>query len=121
MARMCASGHPRVQVGTSVERERLLLDLIMQAMADDYEDFDTILHDVGNWARESGIPLDAAEVEKGIKTLIQNSLARAYHLSPTESPELVRLEDLTIRAPETYFLLTPEGKLALQRGDDDTP
>ena len=87
---------------------------VLDAIADDYEDFDMIVGDIGRRAAREGVPVTPVEIWEGLMKLIDEGLARAYRLSTTAPPEVIRgRPDPTIDAG-CYFYLTPQGKLAIK-------
>lgn len=106
-----------------MSREELITAMVMDAIADDYEDFEMVVTEVTRWAAERGIPASQNEIAAGLTILIQAGLAKAYLLSakPTdwahEVPEAEWRAALTHPAAAEipyYFYLTDEGKRALK-------
>jgi hypothetical protein len=88
-----------------------LEELIMDAIANDYEDLEMIRHEVKKWSAPDANPPSITDIVEGLVALIDKGLARAYRLSPhTEVVEDFR------NAPcldELYFYISPRGKAAL--------
>ena len=88
-----------------MEREERVRSMVMDAIADDYEDLQTVVGDVSSWASEEGVALTPGEILDALTGLIDAGLAKAYHLDPNCAPQ-----PLQGYAPGCYFLLTDKGK-----------
>jgi hypothetical protein len=95
-------------VGNSVR------SLLMDAIANDYEDLDTIRIDVNRWASDEAIEITDEAIGVGLKDLVRLGLAGAYRCGPDRHLERVFSAD-QVDVSECFFLLTPEGQLALER------
>jgi hypothetical protein len=74
--------------------EALIRALLMDAIANDYEDFNMIVDEVTGWAKERGVLVAPSQISENLRNLIDLGLAKAYRLSPTSSPEEIRPETL---------------------------
>lgn len=86
--------------------------LVMDAIANDYEDLATITREVSDWAAEEGLGVGVDQVAQALMRLIDMGFAKAYRLSPSSQAALVERPDVGLMA-EYYFLLTPEGRAAI--------
>ncbi len=94
----------------------LIRDIVMDAIANDYEDFTTILQEVTTCTRERGLRIEREEVAAILVGLINNGLAKAYRLSACSQIEVEgRPEGRVIE--ECYYLLTAEGTELVERGE----
>lgn len=95
----------------SIEQGRIsvIRDLIMDAIADDFESFDTIHECVNRWDSEDmNIHPDNSEIEKALFQLLEAGLADAYILTNTNKK--IELSDISSANLKTfYFYLSPEG------------
>lgn len=82
---------------------------VLRAMAADYEDFETVFDQTIEFARTSGQRLNTPEIIGILENVIEEGLAQAYVLSPTE-PWATPVEFSRDRAETLWFYLTPEGK-----------
>lgn len=95
-----------------MEKTALLRSLVMDAIANDYEDFATIVEDVAAWASERDICVTAPEISASLFELVKSGLAKAYALS--NSPREVQLNDPPDGSEGWYFLLTKQGRQAIE-------
>lgn len=96
-----------------LERNELLRALVMDAIANDYEEPPIIIDEGSIWASERGLSVVPREVFAVLAELVQTGLAKAYRLSPNQPVEELRGLASFEREPDCYFLLTPAGKRAL--------
>ena len=90
-------------------RRSLIKDLVLNSIADDYEDFRIILDEVTHWGSQRGVQLTRNEIETALRDLLSAGHAQAYELStlpPHSTPVVVAAE--RIRA--SYYYLTPAGR-----------
>jgi hypothetical protein len=84
---------------------RLLTDLA-NAVANDYESFDTIVDEVMKWARAEGRSFRREDILEALRALIRDGYVRAYEMTPEP-----RVADFTPeRLNELWFYATPIGK-----------
>ena len=89
-----------------MENELALKLFVKDAIANDYEDFETIAGEVTSWAAEAGFSTNPDAIFSMLKSLIELGLAQAYLLNSVGP-----LQTLPNMAnPECYYLLTPKGR-----------
>ena len=65
-----------------MERDELVRSIVMDAIADDYEDLQTVVGEVSCWSSEHGLALTHGEILDALTGLIDEGLAKAYRLDP---------------------------------------
>ncbi len=90
-------------------RAAFVQDLVLNSMADDYEDFRTVLDEVTYWGSRRGLQLTRNEVQQALENVLAAGLAQAYVLSP-HPPHTTPVSYATEKLRELYFFLTPTGK-----------
>ncbi|MEP7362142.1 MAG: hypothetical protein ABI972_02720 [Acidobacteriota bacterium] len=89
--------------------------LVLNAIADDYEDLEIILVDAGKWAERDRIDFTEGGVRESLVELIQAGLARAYEYSQAAQRfEVVPIASGPQVKEDHWFLITAEGKKLLQ-------
>ncbi len=91
--------------------------LVLNSIADDYEDFDRVLDEVTAWARFRGLQLTRNEVADALEMTVNTGRAQAYALS-TVPPRSTPVSFSTEKLGELYFLLTPEGRRGFKNLED---
>jgi aryl-alcohol dehydrogenase-like predicted oxidoreductase len=99
-----------------VDESGLIRNMVMDAITNDYEDFTTIVREVRNWATEGGLQVEIGEVADALMGLIDTGLAKAYRLSSSSQTELEGRPDADA-LEDYYYLLTSEGRAAVERGE----
>jgi hypothetical protein len=94
--------------------EALIRGLVMDAIADDYEDLNMVIGEVTEWAKERGVTVAPVDVSDNLRKLVELGLAKAYRLSPRSLPEEIGVENLGDLSAGYYFLLTDDGKRAME-------
>ncbi len=89
-------------------RQEILQSLVITAMANDYEDFEMILHETLNWAPQKGLTVAREEVIEALEQLIEDGYAQAWVLSPTSPAEVVPYSRENL--DNLYFYVTPRGR-----------
>jgi hypothetical protein len=84
----------------------------MLAMADDYEDFETVHQEVSKQGAESGSNVGRQETARLLGELIREGLAEAYVLS-ANPPYSQVAEYSPEKTSELWFYLSPRGKARL--------
>jgi len=88
--------------------------MVLNSICDGYENVDQcILGDVAKDGAECGLTIERSEVVEALAGLVEDGLAKAYLLSPTEPfctelqgmPQVDAVEEFF----ETYFLITQKG------------
>jgi hypothetical protein len=97
-----------------MERSDLVRALVMDAIANDYEEPGVIVDEVSAWAGERGVSVTTTEILAALTGLVQTGLAKAYRLSASRPAEEVHGLQQIHRETDCYFLLSPEGKLAIR-------
>ena len=89
------------------DRERVIIGLVMDAIADDYKEPIHVCDLVNRWA-PGGISASPEEILEALQGLINAGLAKAYRLS-TQAPaeEIVGFPD---SLDSCYFWLTEAGR-----------
>ena len=100
-------------VTISMTREKFLEELIMDTIANDYEDFDMIVREVTTACAEPVASPSVTEITNGLRRLIDAGLARAYLLSPTRLPVVVSDVGQPELSEGLYFYLTQDGRARL--------
>jgi hypothetical protein len=111
--------------------EGKIRDLVLEAIANDYEDFGQILKDVSRWAAAKCLSPTSAEIAADLIALIHDGLAKAYILHARrenfaeEVPEAEWRSALSggheLDAPY-YYYVTKRGKTVastLPKGETD--
>jgi hypothetical protein len=94
------------------DRQGFIEQSVMDAIADDYEDFDMVCTEVSKWAKVPGGPVTRREIRNALHRVIADGYAQAY----VYSPELQRYEVTSYSADQVnqlWFYLTRKGKLLL--------
>jgi hypothetical protein len=82
---------------------------VLRAMADDYENLETVCNETSKWTHESGRTITRSEIVQTLETLINEGLAQAYSLSPTRA-SATPVEFNKDKVENLWFYLTPDGK-----------
>ena len=94
--------------GTASVRE-----MTLDAIADDFENFEMILHEVGKWSSELGAAASESEVAMALVSLVEDGLAQAYSMSSGRA-EVIPIALSGLTDPLNYFLVTAKGKQELK-------
>jgi hypothetical protein len=96
-----------------VSESDLVRRLVLNSIADDYENVDqVILRQVGEAEARIGLTIQRSDIVDALATLIRDGLAKAYLLSSREpSRELQGMPTLDVIETnfETYFYITENG------------
>lgn len=93
--------------------------MVMDSIANDYEDFRMISREVMKWASERALYVETGEVADALMDLVECGFAKAYRLSansPFETVERPEAREIS----EYYFLLTDEGRASLEHSDAES-
>jgi hypothetical protein len=105
------------------DRAEAVLELVITAIADDYESVSTILASINerdpalepaNWEARRAVPVSRPEVISALRELIQEGYAQAYVLDnrePSATPVKFREEE----AGNLWFLVSSKGGQAVER------
>lgn len=82
---------------------------VLRAMADDYEDFETVLSLAQELAKHRGGSLSRPDIAEALESVIDEGLAQAYVLSPAKSGATpVQFDQREMS--KLWFYLTAEGR-----------
>jgi hypothetical protein len=95
-----------------MKRSDLLQILVLDVVADDYEDFAKIVSEVSQMCGALEFEITRSEVFRALEDLIRLGLIKAYFLSPWTSPMDVPGIPSRERLPELHFLQTEKGRQA---------
>jgi hypothetical protein len=105
------------------DRAESVLELVLGAIADDYETVSTILALInerdrdlkpGHWKARRAVPVSRPEVISALKELVREGYAQACaldHREPVATPVKFREEE----AGNLWFLVTSKGAMAVER------
>lgn len=96
------------------DREKWLKESVMNAIADDYEDFDMVCLEVSKWAKERSLIVEQQEIANMLQRVIEEGYADAFMYSP----ELQRYEVTSFPSGEVsdlWFYMSAKGKRFLER------
>ena len=95
--------------GTASVRE-----MTLDAIANDFENFEMILHEVRQWSSEElGAAASESEVAMALVSLVEDGLAQAYSMSSGRA-EVIPISLSGLTDPLNYFLVTAKGKQELK-------
>ena len=85
--------------------------MTLDAIANDYENFEMILHEVRKWSLEDGVPVPSDdEVASALISLVEDGLAQAYSVAPSpDGPKVIPISRAMIGDPYNYFYVTSQG------------
>jgi hypothetical protein len=90
-----------------------LVELLVDAASNDYEDYDMIRCEVEDWAREENAEFSGDDLKKAIQESIENGLLQSYRYSKGKGqfePCEFRIEDVD----RVSFLATQKGRSILR-------
>ena len=99
------------------DRAQAVLELVITAIADDYENLETIQRSINGWREESesgswwakdAIPVSRREVVKALTELTREGYAQTF-LALVEDEDPVPAEFQEGKVGELWFYLTPKG------------
>lgn len=91
--------------------------LVINAIADDYEDVSTILADISPWALEKRIVFDRERVIEALISLVRSGLASAYTIPTVGPPIKIKVVDASDIGEGTYFVTTQAGRSVVLSSD----
>jgi hypothetical protein len=106
------------QVSAMMERNKLIQGLVMDSIADDYEDLSMVVREVSTWASERGSSVAKSDIKKALLDLIRDGLAAAYRLTPS-TREKIQGRPESDMLGKCHFLLTEEGQAELKKAKRD--
>lgn len=90
--------------------------LVMDAIANDYEDFAMICSEVGSWASERGMAASTEEVWSAFRGLVASGHAEVVLLAPFGGPRRQEVfPEISQIRDDHYFTLTNAGREELAR------
>lgn len=92
-----------------MSRKSFVRNCVKTCIADDYENFETIIEDVRRWASYKEIQPTNDEVIEALEDLIAKSEADAYALS-AKPPEIWRVTYSRAHLGKLWFYVTAKGK-----------
>lgn len=95
-------------------RQEYVKDLIVDAMMDDYENFEIIRGCVNNLASEESETVTVEEVQAGLKDLVQGGRVVPYELSCFE-PYAVAVPFSEERLHELWYYPTPQERTSYMK------
>jgi hypothetical protein len=101
-----------------MSRRELISLLILDVIADDYENLAKIVEELNGFASRCGLSLEHSEVSDALRGLIDAGLAKPYRLSQTHEDvdREVRPNEVT-ELSDYYFWITDKGRLLHERDD----
>ena len=99
-------------------RKELVGMFVLDAVADDYENFEKIASTVEDFARRCGLPIALPELLEAVEDLVRSGLVKAYRLSPTKPVEEVSGVPQRSEIHSCYFWVTEAGA-AVQAAEYD--
>jgi hypothetical protein len=91
-----------------------LTRLVLNAIADDYEDLEIILVDVGKWAEEDGITFGVDDVRASLVELVETGMAKAFEYSyAAQNYEKVSIPCPSDITEDHWFHISEAGKQAM--------
>jgi hypothetical protein len=70
-----------------MDRDNLMRLFVLDAIVNDYEDFQMVVNEVVGWGAERGLKISLPEVSEALVGLIKDDLASAYQVSATRTIE----------------------------------
>src|ERR1700722_17851640 len=95
------------------DQNDFIRDLLLNSMAEDYENLQIIIRDVTNWGERRHVRPTRTEVVSAIEKVIADGYAQSFLLSPRPPHSTAVAFDLK-RVDDLYFYLTPVGKKILK-------
>ena len=92
------------------QQDEVLKNLVLRAVADDYESLEKISEDIYLWASERSLKVGPRGILNALKDLIGEDYVRSYFLSagPPGSAEMVSFDENKLH--DLWFYVTPRGK-----------
>lgn len=89
-----------------------LEEMVLDAIANDFEDLSQIVRDVTGFGLEEGIAIDQADVMPALRGLVRRGFAEGYRFADDERPQPVLMADWG-DMEGLYFSITGSGKAYL--------
>ncbi len=90
---------------------QVLRSLVLESIANDYEDFQMVVHEVTQWAKKREISFSIDEIANTLLDLISEANARAWRLG--DAPERIQVTRKCLGDQDVYFIITSKGKVTL--------
>jgi hypothetical protein len=90
------------------DRARYVRGLILDAVSNDFEDFESVFSSVRVWAEEKGLQVTGSQVWSELVELLRDGVVIAYHLTPTAPPEVVSRVQSWSQSSGHFYLLAQE-------------
>jgi hypothetical protein len=91
------------------DADRLVRNLIMGDVADDYEEFDHVVRNVTVEASEFGVAADRGLVFEKLGELLREGLIQAYEYRPDDRSFVETQDYSSDRVGDLWFYITPRG------------
>jgi ABC-type branched-subunit amino acid transport system substrate-binding protein len=97
-----------------IDRHESIRSSVMRSIADDYEEFETIVQDAIKFAADLKVDITRDEISLALKQLVEEGYAQAYVFS-TEAPYSPKpVAAFPDKIPGHWFFLSPKGIEALR-------
>src|SRR5262245_12002548 len=98
----------------SMNFDTQLSQFVLNAVADDYESFDTIANDAARTASKYGLHLERGQISWALQDLIRQGCIQAYRfLGPSNKAHVVPFS--VDKLDELWFYITAQGKERLAK------
>ncbi|MCI0639137.1 MAG: hypothetical protein L0Y70_08680, partial [Gemmataceae bacterium] len=102
-------------------RDQVIREYVIRAMADSDEDFATIVTEVTQWASKKGMAVDRQTILKKLGEVIKEGYGQALAVSP-ERPNIAEPTEFSPeRVDDLWFYVTPKGKKLLDQLTAEDP
>ncbi|MGD0730978.1 MAG: hypothetical protein ABR956_06920 [Terracidiphilus sp.] len=88
--------------------------LVLQAVANDFEEFGMIVSDIAKWTSGNQSTPDHRHIEQALMAAIAREEITAYECSETTN-QLITTQADTQKLRELWFYITEQGKTRMQR------
>ena len=92
-----------------MDRHRILLEFVLEAVANDYEGLECIVEQTTEWAKEKGLAVTRTEITRALRQRIHEKYIQPYLLS-SQPPYSQKVEFNPELIGELWFYVTPKGK-----------
>jgi hypothetical protein len=90
--------------------------LVLQAVADDFEEFEMIVNEIAKWTKKTAP--DADQVRQALMRAIAGGVIKAYE-SREGHRQLVATEAASQKIHSLWFYITDQGKLRMQKLEEE--
>lgn len=95
-----------------------LARMVLQAVANDYEDFEMIVSEIVGWTSKDNVALDVSQIQDALMKSIADKDVKAYEPSETSNHLIVTQADPQ-KIRTLWFYITEQGKKRLQGLDEE--